>query len=484
MGASPGKRRIDALVEMLDELDGRRDGRVTAAQRDGSATPAVPALEAIAERSNIAALRALARAGDPRQGIAFVGMTESSSMEARALRRQVPLWLSTDRADGADAARGGDGVVHDLARADERARFVASLGLPRGVANDVERVLANAVPRSRRELAMLALAWAPAYRDEPIPSRLVVSGHGTGETFFETDDDELRTSDLLALGRAMPDAATKIRSIHLAACQHGYETRMARWREVFTGVESMWGYAAFSPTGGTAIGHQAVWERRTRVDPSGGGRLSREDVRGTRRAAGVAVWTRDGGWTGPDQRPLHDIVLEARGRFGELDRYFRGELEPEDPGHGFLADTYGVLQELTSHLDYADQRDSFRATYADRLETALRLRFFRTNVAPRFDRAHRRENRAWLREPRARAAVVRRDEPRRGASRDRAVRRGAGLARESARRRAQAGGRAPRRAARPLPVAGAADLALSPARHARARDGGSGQAATPQRRSV
>ncbi len=387
-GRVRGERELSRLFDLLDRYDGRRDGRVVA-QRAGRDTAAAPILDGVADALDVAALRSVSGA---REGaVVLVGMSETSVAEARALRRGTPVLLVHDVATERDVVRGGDGNPYDLRIGGDRHGFVASLGVPAPVARGVERVLAEARPGARRELGELSRLWAPAERGEPIPRRLVVSGHGDSRAFFGDDHDRIDDAEVAALAAAMPRAAARIHSLHLAACQHGYDPRMETFRRAFPNLRSIWGYAGFSPSGWPARHHQGVWERATRDLPDSGGRMAPSDVAGTRRAAGVAIWTRERGYVGPDARELGVILDELNETRDLYERYRRGELDVTDPGAGPLARRYQSLQEVVNHLDWADQFPSFQRSWAAERDAVLRLRFFASHVTHAFDRHYARD---------------------------------------------------------------------------------------------
>jgi hypothetical protein len=268
---------------------------------------------------------------------------------------------------------------------------VRSLGLPDDVASDVKRVLAETEDGGRRELALLARTWAPAYRGEPIPERLVISGHGNGRAFLEWDDEEIADVRFRDLALAMPRAAAEVRSIHLAACQHGYDTRMETLREAFPNVSSMWGYAGFSPTASVAARHEAAWERASRGEEARASEMldARASVRGSRRAENVAVWTREGGWVGPSQRELGVVMRDLHAGRDAYRAFFDGDRPLPDPMRGALAERYQQLQEVAAHGDFRDQSPAFREAIEREIDVTLRLRYFEHTVVEAFDRHYR-----------------------------------------------------------------------------------------------
>ena len=364
-----GRRELRRLFAVLDRVDGRADGRIGQA---GAAS-------------------AIHRAGagaDLDNAIVIVGLSETSIAEARQLRRFAEVQLITDASHGTDSLH-HQRQLFDFARDEDRRGFVASLRLPAHVQRQLHQLLSTVPRGSRREMAALMRIWAPGERGQRIPRRLMISGHGDGVAFFGNDHDRLDVEHIARLAAVLPAAAAQIRGIHLATCQHGYAPRMARIRRVFPNLESVWGYAGFSPSGPAAWRHQRVWERATR-QVSGGSRrrLSPSLVAGTRRARSVAVWTRETGWEGPPARPLSEIHHELHRARGRFRRHFLGG-EPNRPT-GFLQDFYQRTQELTNHHDFRDQSTAFRQLWQARREASLRLRFYDSHVAAMFDRHHRR----------------------------------------------------------------------------------------------
>lgn len=354
-GVVAGEREIDRLFDLLDRADGRRDRRVRAAARTDRA-------------------------------VVLVGMSDTAIAEARALRRSTPVLLVTDVASGADVARGGDGVVHDVSSREGRESFVRSLHLADEVAARIRDVLDAASSGARRELAELARIWAAAERGERIPQRLLVSGHGDSRSFFGDDDDGIGDTEIAALARAMPKAAAQVRFLHLAACQHGYDPRMETFRAAFPNLQSIWGYSGFSPSGPAAHAHQAVWERATRDLPEGGGDMRPSDVAGSRRAKAVSIWTRARGFDGPARHELGLIVRELGATRDVLAQFREGAREARDSSEPALALRYQLLQELVNHLDFVEQRPEFAEHWTRERDEVLRLRFFTSHVTYAIDR--------------------------------------------------------------------------------------------------
>jgi hypothetical protein len=382
----------DRLIAELDRLDGRGDGSITVVDRRGEITAAAEPLRALAEATGAAGLRAdlvdAMRQARLNPGILFVGMQDDSARrEIAALRRDAPVVAITD-VRGSDQVMLGDESL-DFRWPGSIAYFARHLGLDAAATRRVEAVITNAQPGARREIAELARALAPAERGEPIAPRLVISGHGNGEAFFGHGDDDLLDRDVVALARAMPRAARQIEHLHLAACQHGWEPRMAAFADAFPRLESIWGYTGFSPSGPTAIAHQRAWERATHDGEAQD--LRREGAAGTRRAGEVAIWTRERGFEGLRGRELAvvDRDVQAMRPMVEAclrgDRALRGSTDPE------LVRAYGLVQEALNNPDFDEQSAVYRAGMRDLRDQILRLRFYASDVAPQFAREYETE---------------------------------------------------------------------------------------------
>jgi hypothetical protein len=332
-------------------------------------------LAAIARRTRSAPLNNLLGPISEEGTVVLVGMSDTSFSEAQSLRRQTPVTLITDisSTDRRDVVRQLDGREVDLRWDNQLDLFVHELPLPPDVRTAVRKVLGTVAPGARRELGELARVWSGAYAGSAIPRRLVLSGHGDGTWISGNDGDFIKKDWLLDLAKAMPLAAAQIYSIHLGACQHGWEPRLALFPKVFPNVQELWGYAGTSPSGPPAEGHQRLWERSTHDFPAGGGTASPKDVRGTSRGDVATDWTRARGYEGPKIRPLEQLLQLAQAGLAQLDACMRGDADPGAPHQGFANDYYQLLQELTTYPQAGDD-------WARRREQALRLRFYMASV--------------------------------------------------------------------------------------------------------
>lgn len=221
-----------------------------------------------------------------------------------------------DAALGPDHVRipapGGGAHVVDLGTEEGTRAFTASLGLPAAQASEVARVLDGARPGSRDELAGIAAVFARGERGEAMPTRLVLSGHSVGAGVYDGRDSGhlLRFADVFALAKAMPKAASKVEHVMLSACSSGYgapvpgewigHVPLPAWSAHFPNLRTAWGYGGgadyHSPSGGDAVQHIGVWDRKARGEVS--------DLDAAKVATGLAHWKNIATWSAVgDYRP-------------------------------------------------------------------------------------------------------------------------------------------------------------------------------------
>jgi hypothetical protein len=254
---------------------------------------------------------------------------------------------------------------------------MGALPLPTDVRTAVRGLLGRIAIGARREMGELVRSWSGIYGGAPIPRRLLVSGHGDGVWISGNDGDFIQRDWLLELAHLMPLSAAQMYSIHLAACQHGWEPRLAAFREAFPNVQELWGYAGTSPSGEPAELHQRLWERSTHELLEGGGTFGPKDVRGTSRGDVAAAWTRARGYDGPRLRPFPQVLQLAEQGLPQFNACMMGDADLGEPHKGFPNDYYQLLQELTIYSEAG-------ADWVRRREQVLRLRFYLTSVRRAF----------------------------------------------------------------------------------------------------
>lgn len=375
-GKIEGDEEASRLFDAIDRRDRDGDNDSVRLRWNGgyrSTGAAVGAVGDLAEADGLRRRAAQAREASvrPNDDVLFVGLNPANRHEAQELSRRAHVTFRPALQPGLDSP-------------EQIAAFVDGLGLPPSQAADVRRVLEESFPVERVPLARLAVSWARAERGGAIPSRLVLSGHGSGRAVWGTPGNELRFQSIARLAAALPAGAARVEDVHIASCYSA--VAMNDLQIAFPNLRTLWVYGASAPGSGSgAVAHQRVWERATRgradsIDPTGLGRA--------RMADSVVVWSERGGRV--QERPLPPIQTLERdyARLAPmLESFARGDSEVRDPHNGGLRFVYDKIQEILQHPDTTPAR---RAELDPKRQLALRLLFFRESVAPRFAREHAR----------------------------------------------------------------------------------------------
>lgn len=248
----------------------------------------------------LAALVTPARGAPPEHWndeILFVGMSPGSAIEARALSiAGAPVLHVRDAAKRDRIRAEADGEEHDVSTEQGALGFAATLGLSPAQAGAVAAALLGAGADARDELARVAEVWARAERGGEVPSRLVLSGHSAGSSFWGDGNGSLSLDALQALAAALPAAAARVEDVLLSGCHTGGEPAMTRLRAMFPALSTGWGYVGKAPDAyHGAVEHALRWERATRGRSND---LDAGAAAGTRKAEAVAVWSVRGGYRG------------------------------------------------------------------------------------------------------------------------------------------------------------------------------------------
>jgi hypothetical protein len=327
--------------------------------------------------------------GPSNDDVLYVGMnSESSAAESEALARFVRLQTVAHGSKDDSVEIGGerlalavDGGKDVAASRANIAAFVAKLGVSPAVAREVEAVLLRARPGARDELAGIARVWARAERGETIPSRVVLSGHSSGNHIWDGSEKNgsLYIADFLALARAMPRAAAQIEDVHMSACntaaQISQEVYRKQWTEAFPNLATVWAYAGYSPSAPTH--HLQAWASAT------SGRAQSIKVPAAYADQRAAVWTRSQGYVerGFSLAELRARELAAGARFAAL---MNGTIRVRTSQDPAARDDYATYQALARRNDVEDP-----APYEKRAAQLLRIRFYESRVRAKFATTYR-----------------------------------------------------------------------------------------------
>ncbi len=296
--------------------------------------------------------------------VLYVGMNDDSkTTEAGALRGGGASVTTVLRRDGTTVRLDGRG--HDLAEREGCEAFAVALskkhGLPSGAAEILHKALESVPPSARDELARIAMVLAPGECGAQIPSRLVFSGHSDG-TDVHMGGESLKLDAVMAILRAMPDAARQVEDIHFSGCFTSAQIyAVDEWRSACPNLKSMWGYSGIAP--GTPVGHLQSWERSTR------GRETSDPVRGGR--ANITTWSvKEGIRTGVSLEQLRKDQASSDAIFGQL---WGGDIQSGPWGQA--RKPYETYRELSYRPELSKQEQTIMRAKADVL---LRIRFYET----------------------------------------------------------------------------------------------------------
>ncbi|MBI2897963.1 MAG: hypothetical protein HYY06_30685 [Deltaproteobacteria bacterium] len=375
-GKIAGDEEASALFDAIDRRDRDGDADSLRLRWNGgwrSTGAAVAAVGDLAEADGLRRRAADAREAGarPNDDVFFVGLNPSNRFEAEELSRRARVTYRPASQPGLESP-------------EEIAAFVDGLGLPPQQAADVREVLQSSFRAERVPLAQLAQEWARAERGAATPSRLVLSGHGSGLNMWGGTENELRFTSIARLAAALPAGAARVEDLHVASCYSA--TSMSTLQIAFPNLRTLWTYRGSAPGSGSgAVAHQRVWERATRgradsIDPA---RLGT-----ARKAENVAVWSERTGTVERRPRPPVERLERDHARLlPTLQSFARGASEVADPHNGPLRFVYDRIQEILQHPDTTPER---RRELESEKQLALRLLFFRESVAPRFAREHTR----------------------------------------------------------------------------------------------
>lgn len=384
-----GKIDGDEAFNVADDFD--RDGSrssLVATDRAGAATPAGKALSSL----GLLMQNREVQGGLPRQptndAVLYVGMnnpTLQSSGSPYELQQLRALGLDItgilDSRVGQDKIR-VSGQTYDLATADGRTDFVATLGLPAEQSRKVADALAASDPKAKDEMAAIAQVWAKAEHGGTIPSRLIIAGHNVGSGPWGDENGQLYWDPpLKMLAQAMPKAAAAVEDLNISACYSGGEANEAIYRDLFPNLRTIWAYSGSAPGAASgATAHQEAWERATRGSGTDvAGTAQRLASRGVRKADKIATWAE--GVAPAQGRSLEELRNNVSYGDYSFRSYFSGETPVADSQSGPLREYYNNLQALLQRTALpGDERRHLES----RRDQTIRTLFYTSNVAPSF----------------------------------------------------------------------------------------------------
>jgi hypothetical protein len=329
---------------------------------------------------------------DPsKTGIVHFGMNEGARAEAQALN-------AANKDDGGALSIRNQGTEHqfkdgkityDLSSPVAAAEYTSTLGLPDEQAVAAAEFLGrpDLDGRAKDELANLVKTLSQAEMGERELTRLVLSGHSTGNEFWGDDNGVITMDDFAKLAEIFPNASGAIEHLMLSACSSGGERQHEKYREMFGGLKSSSAYLGSSPgTHSGALGHLKSWEAHTEK----GDAVSAIDpamVEGQRKAENLSTWNAEDGYQATDKGSFDDDLTQAY-YFGENQPGFEsGEANLNDRAqHATLREQYDRLR----RIEQSGQADEQWQTWAkEQADHTIRLLHYEDAVRGRFTEANR-----------------------------------------------------------------------------------------------
>lgn len=360
---------FSALFRVIDRFD--RNGR----SRSVSLTsPKV--LGMIQASGDLAGVNIIANT--KRDNILLVGMNVSSTHEAKELRLlgNKVEYIGDSRTDDVVVKRGRTFSLRDDTQLKE---FVDLMGLPPRQADEVLKVIKSAGADAKDELANVAWVWAAAENGDPIPKRLIISGHSVGVEFWGENNGGLDIAIFGKLAKVLPKAARQIEDLHLSACYSSSEEYIKQWRKIFPGVKTIWAYTDSAPGSYSgATKHMALWDNATRGDKAAIDRLL---ARGTRKGKNVAVWSQIHGYQAAPQTAFRDLDARVTGAEPLYKDYFSGMKNVVDTQTGPLREYYNDVQAMLQHPDLPSGR---MPALEARRDATIRLIYYDKSIKKNF----------------------------------------------------------------------------------------------------
>lgn len=242
---------------------------------------------------------------------------------------------------------------------------------------DIDSGITDQKTSGRDEVAAIIKVWSRAEKEEEIPSRLAISGHGNSISVWGDDKGHLDLVSINKIVKAMPKAASKIEDVLITACRFGYQDNIENLQKSFPNLKTVWGYAGTAPlgqNGGTE--HIKEWELKTRGENSNIDRNQElKTLKGVPQYKNIAVWSKDNGY---QRSEIDPNTLNAEEINSKIERYRNGIFETDNVKNE-LDTLYNTIQDLKSTCP-----PEFKEQYNIDIERVNILRHF-PEVLAKFD---------------------------------------------------------------------------------------------------
>lgn len=266
--------------------------------------------------------------------------------------------------------------------------FSQSLGLSENQSLQVEKLLSSkeVMPVAKEEVAQILSTFARAEKGESIPSRLVISSHSDGKSFFGVGENgfflgKLDIGTLKEISKIMPKASEQIEDVSVSACNAGHSAHFEELKGIFPNLKTFMGYAGSAPgTDSGAEAHLKKWEKLTRGRKD---TLSPKDFQNFRKGENVSTWNEKEGFQLDNSKQMEKNIPEFIGSSGHIiDDYLIQDKPVKDSQHGELRTVYTNVQLVLGNNKTLSESD--KKTLEKYRDNSLRLLFF-TDISKKFN---------------------------------------------------------------------------------------------------
>lgn len=279
------------------------------------------------------------------------------------------------------------GKSYNLSIKEDSENFVNSLGLPKEQSDKLNTFLSDSKNLIKDELAQIIYHFSKAEKGGEIPSRLVISGHSSGDKYWGEENGTLKKEDIKKLAEIMPKAAEKIEDFALSACYSGSKNSLEEYKEIFPNLKTFMGYVGSAPgTHSGAVNHVKKWEKATRGEST---ELKQELFSGTRKGENVSTWTEKNGYTmDKSKQKAHDYEELTTNINSTMFKFMEQDEPIANPSTGELRQMY---EDIHSYLgNQPDLDEATKTSLNNTKDQAIRLLFY-PQISTKFNETYKDE---------------------------------------------------------------------------------------------
>lgn len=199
--------------------------------------------------------------------ILYVGLNPSSKNKEHDKLKGVGANVTAVKGEKEQGTAKVDGETKNLNTDEGLQAFIDSLqgGIDKGRRDLLKQFINTSDFAAKDEVAQIAKALNDAEAGRTIFTRVILSGHSGGWSFWGDDNGEITFDHMAKLPKIFPKALGCVQDLMLSACNTGQKSKLKRYRAIFPNVKSIWAYVGYSPSAASgALTHIGNWEQATR----------------------------------------------------------------------------------------------------------------------------------------------------------------------------------------------------------------------------